>query len=81
MILSNHYLKMTDAIVPGEIFSCFSPTRASMERFAKCPLEKTESLHFNRDTVLGDSVPERQGMLSGLLSAANSDCIRPTSML
>lgn len=28
VILSNHYLKMTDAIVPGEIFSCFSPTRA-----------------------------------------------------
>lgn len=49
--LSNYYFKTTDAIVHGEIFSWFSHTSGSIERFTNCSLEKTEDLHLNGDTV------------------------------
>lgn len=48
---SNYYFKTTEAIVHGEIFSWFSHTRGSIERFTNCSLEKTADLHLNGDIV------------------------------
>lgn len=47
----NHYFRTTGSIVHGEIFSWFSHTSSSIERFTNCSLEKTEYLHLNGDTV------------------------------
>lgn len=40
---------MTDSIVRAEIFSWFSHTSGSIERFTNCSLEKTEDQHLNGD--------------------------------
>lgn len=51
MIVGNHYFKTTDSIVHGEIFSWFSLTRGSIEKFTSCSPRKTADLHLNGDIV------------------------------